>query len=252
MVIEYFRPKSIEEALNLLELPNRVPLSGGTYLSRRKPISSDLVDLQCLGLDQIIYSDQGIELGATVTLQKVLLAQIFPSSFRRTIELEAPLNIRNSASIGGLIANCDGRSSIATSFLAMNAKITLEPGHVSISLNEFLKSRFKGFHKHLITSIKLQNFMDFSFQYIARTKFDRPIICAAISLLANGNKLLAIGGFGERPILVNDGSIDIDLQSASRDACMNADDEWASRDYRSAMAKILTKRCLDQLETKPS
>jgi CO/xanthine dehydrogenase FAD-binding subunit len=247
MGIEYLRPKSIEEALELLELPNKVPLSGGTQLSRRKPISNDMVDLQGLGLDKIIKSDQGIELGATVTLQNLLNAKVFPKSFRRTIELEAPINIRNSASIGGLIVNCDGRSSIVTSFLSMNAIITLEPKHESIRLYEFLKLRFKKFHKYLITSIKLQKTRDFSFQYIARSKFDRPIICAAISLLANGNKLLAIGGFEEHPILVNDGSPDIDLPSAARNASKNSDDEWASKEYRSAMAEILTKRCLDQL-----
>jgi CO/xanthine dehydrogenase FAD-binding subunit len=247
----YFRPKSIEEALNLLELPNKVPLSGGTLLSRKRPISSDMVDLQDLGLDQINKNDQGIELGGMVILQNMLIAQVFPKAFQRPVELEAPINIRNSASVGGLIATCDGRSSIVTSFLAMNALITLEPGHEQIGLYDFLKFRFNKPHKSLITSIRLQNIKDFSFQYISRTKFDRPIICVAFSILANGNKLLAIGGFGEHPILVSDGSTNPDLPSAARNAFNKAEDEWASAEYRSAMAEILTNRCLDQLKTLP-
>jgi len=246
MGIEYFRPKSLKEAINLLEMPNKIPLAGGTFLAVKKPNTNDLVDLQDLGLDKLLVTEQSIEIGATLKLQQLHNSQIFPESFRTAIKLEIPNNIRNSASIGGLIIKCDGRSSIGTSLLAMDTTVILEPGHGMIPLNDFLLIKHINKKKQLITSIKLRPLNFFTFQYVARSKFDRPIVSVAMSVFANGSTWLALGGFGEQPYLVCNMKISDNLPLIARDAYSHAEDEWATAEYRSAMVELLTKRCLSQ------
>jgi CO/xanthine dehydrogenase FAD-binding subunit len=53
MIIEYFRPQSLEETLLLLSRPYpvTVPLGGGVKLSRRIDEQIAVVDLQRLGLN---------------------------------------------------------------------------------------------------------------------------------------------------------------------------------------------------------
>jgi len=247
MGIAYFRPKTLEDALNLLRLPNKVPLAGGTYLTSNKSNTNDLVDLQDLDLNVLAKKEHGIEIGAMVRLQQLLDSTIFPDAFQNAVKLEIPINLRNSASMAGLIIKCDGRSPIATSLLAMDSSIILEPGHESVSLSDFLTSRRYKLHNHLITSIKLQSINFFSFQYVARTKFDRPIVCVALSKFLNGGTWLAIGGFGDHPILLCKEDNLNSLPLTARNAVCSADDEWASSDYRSAIVEILTERCLAQL-----
>ncbi len=71
MIIEYIRPKTIKEAVNLIsrDAPTTIPMGGGTSLKRRA-IQRDfsVVDLQALNLDQIDIDDTWIELGAMTTL----------------------------------------------------------------------------------------------------------------------------------------------------------------------------------------
>ncbi|MDH4345658.1 MAG: FAD binding domain-containing protein, partial [Thermoleophilia bacterium] len=68
----YARPRSLEEALEVLARDGAVPLGGGTDLAGQvdRGIRSPevLVDLQAVGLDGIIERSGGVEIGAAVTL----------------------------------------------------------------------------------------------------------------------------------------------------------------------------------------
>lgn len=251
MGIQYFRPRSLKEALDLLALPNTIPLAGGTHLTQAGTFSNDLVDLQNLGLDQIKIDEEEIEIGATAKLQDLMLSPTFPPSFLTALQLEAPINIRNSASVGGLIKTCEGRSPIVTCLLSMKATVQIQPGSESIDLIEYLKLRNHRFNKHLVTSINIQRTKGFSFEYISRTKFDNPIICSAVSVIENGSTFAALGGYGDHPIVIFNGNHQEKLPLEARNAFSNAQDEWASAEYRSSMAEVLVKRCLMQLATLP-
>lgn len=76
----YARPSSVDEALALLAEDGAVPLGGGTDLAgqvdrglRRPHV---LVDLQAAGLDAIVDRDEGVEIGAAVTLAALLDAPV--------------------------------------------------------------------------------------------------------------------------------------------------------------------------------
>jgi len=46
MITTYHRPKTLDEALTLLTQPNRIPLGGGTLLSKPTADSVEVVELQ--------------------------------------------------------------------------------------------------------------------------------------------------------------------------------------------------------------
>lgn len=246
---KYYRPQSLIEALRLLNTPKTIPLAGGTFINSNFRGQYNLIDLQSVGLEKIIIRNKKIEVGSTAKLQQLFLSETLPDPLRIAIQLEAPLNVRNSASIGGLLRTCDGRSPVATSLLALDAKIILEPNHEELLMANFFATRSNFPQGSLITAIILPIEQFFSFAHVARTPLDRPVVCAALSTWANGRTRLALGGFGNQPILVADGQILDDFAAAARSAYSDAEDDWASAEYRSEMAGVLSNKCLTQINS---
>jgi putative selenate reductase FAD-binding subunit len=252
MITTYHRPQTLDEALTLLTQPNTVPLGGGTLLSRPTLDPVQVVDLQFLGLNTIARkgndpstrSGQRLELGATLTLQALLESEHCPETLKPAIKLEAPINIRNSATVAGTLFSSDGRSPFATALLSLDAKLTIENRQSSIiNLGEFLPLRPRG----LITSITLPLNAKFAFEFVSRTPADKPIICAALTQWSSDRTRLALGGYGKSPILAMDGTEADGLETAARNAYHEANDEWASAEYRMDVAAVLAKRCLESL-----
>ena len=71
MIKAYFRPKTIQEAVDLLSSPDQkmVPLGGGTILSQNRDHEVAVVDLQECGLDRIAAHGSLLRIGATATLR---------------------------------------------------------------------------------------------------------------------------------------------------------------------------------------
>jgi CO/xanthine dehydrogenase FAD-binding subunit len=259
--------------LTLLTQPNTVPLGGGTLLSRPtpfdpaqgKPDPVQVVDLQLLGLNSLNKKGGDLELGATLTLQTLLESEHCPEALKPAIKLEAPINIRNSATIAGTLVTSDGRSPFATALLALDAKIELksidkqelanmeaesrEPEHdiATLGLGEFLPMRSDHLQGTLITSITLPLNTKFAFEFVSRTPADKPIICAALTQWNSGRTRLVLGGYGKSPMLAMDGTEAEGLDAAARNAYHEANDEWASAEYRMDVAAVLAKRCLESM-----
>jgi len=262
MITAYHRPKTLDEALTLLTQPNILPLGGGTLLSHASssPSATDaveVVDLQSLGLDFIkksgnnpsTGSGQRLDMGATVTLQGLLENEHCPDALKSALKLEAPLNLRNAATVAGTLVSCDGRSTFATVMLALDAKIeqtTLDNSKTESRLSnigEFLPLRPRG----LITSITIPLNAKLAFDYVSRTPADKPIVCAALVQWNSGRTRLALGGHGKSPILAMDGTEPEGIKAAARNAFHEATDEWASAGYRMDVAATLARRCLDEM-----
>jgi CO/xanthine dehydrogenase FAD-binding subunit len=246
MITTYHRPQSLDEALTLLTQPNRIPLGGGTLLSKPMAESVEVVDLQALGLDSITKNGNNLELGATVTLQQLLESTHCPEALKSAIKLEAPLNIRNSATVAGTLVACDGRSTFATVLLTLDAKIEIryssDDSRVS-NIGEFLPLRPRG----LITSITIPLTVKLAFDYVSRTPADKPIVCAAVAQWNSGRTRLAVGGYGRVPVLAMDGTESEGIETAARNAFHEAADDYGSAEYRMDIAATLTKRCLESL-----
>jgi CO/xanthine dehydrogenase FAD-binding subunit len=241
MITNYHRPLTLDDALTLLAHPNTIPLGGGTLLSQATNSSTQVVDLQSLGLDTLTQTGNDLNIGATCTLQSLLEAEFCPAGLKIAIKLEAPINIRNSATIAGTLVSSDGRSPFATSLLALDAKITMVNDKPTvINVGDFLILRPQG----LITSITIPLNTKFTFEFVSKTPTDKPLVAAALSQWNSGRTRLSLGGYGKNPLLAMDGTEAEGLDAAARNAYHEASDNWASAEYRMDVAAILARRCL--------
>jgi CO/xanthine dehydrogenase FAD-binding subunit len=245
MITEYFRPTTIEEALALIARPDVLPMGGGTLLTRSSARSFAGVDLQALALDKIHKAGEKLEIGATVTLQLLLESPHAPKALTTALQLEAPLNLRNQGTLAGILVAGDGRSPLATVLLALDAQVLFAGDAKKVSLGELLPMRSTLLARRLIIRIDIPLNARLSFETVARTPSDRPIVCAALARWPSGRTRLALGGWGSAPLLAMDGSEPGGVEDAARNAYSEASDEWATAAYRSDIAAVLAKRCLE-------
>ncbi len=244
MITDYFRPQTLEEALQLLTRPATYPIGGGTRLNQPHKEDFAVVDLQALGLNKIHKMGNNLEIGATATLQQLLESPHAPPALIQAIRQEAALNIRNAATVAGRLVASDGRSAFATAMLALDAKLTVIRGQTSvISLTEYWALHPQG----LITLIAIPLNAKLAYEQVARTPADLPIVGAALAQWASGRTRLALGGFGKTPLLAMDGTEPGGIDSAAKNAFHEARDEWASAEYRMDVAATLAKRCLESV-----
>jgi len=254
MITTYHRPRTLDEALTLLTQPNTLPLGGGTFLSRPQADSVEVVDLQALGFDTVKKNGNNLEVGATATLQQLMENENCPDALKQALKLEAPLNIRNAATVAGTIVASDGRSTFVTALLALDAKLTIvNPKSEIVNLGDYLPLRPRG----LITSIVIPLNVKIAFEFVSRTPADKPIVCAALAQWNSGRTRLALGGYGKSPLLAMDGGPHPSpspsgrgtegegVEAAARNAYHEAKDDWASAEYRQDVAATLAKRCLE-------
>jgi CO/xanthine dehydrogenase FAD-binding subunit len=246
MITEYLRPGTLEEAIKLLDrkAPLTLPLGGGSVLSKSHANSIAVVDLQSLGLNQILISGEKIEIGATATLSEI---ETTIDDLKKVIRLQAGKNQRNSGTLVGLANVADGRSPLLTYLLALDAQLVWEPGNKTISLADWLPQRGTWHEAKLITKVLLPR-VDVVFDSVARTPKDLPLVAVAVARWASGRMRVAIGGFGPLPLLVFDGNDLSYIARAVDDVLTNAEDMWATADYRRTVGKVLTDRLVSEIK----
>ena len=257
MIRAYHRPQTLDEALQLIARsePRTFPLGGGTVLTQPRPDPIEVVDLQALALNTIHQKGNELEIGATATLETLLESEYVTGVLKETIRREAPLNIRNMATVAGTIVACDGRSPFVSALLALDAKLTVLDGkpakksaakEPAPNIGELLPLR-EQLRGKLITIITIPLQVKFAYEAVARTPADKPIVSAALAQWPSGRTRLVIGGFSASPSLAMDGTESEGLETAARNACHEATDEWASAEYRQDAAATLAKRCADKI-----
>jgi CO/xanthine dehydrogenase FAD-binding subunit len=251
MIIEYHRPTTLQEALELLERsePVSLPLAGGSALNRPDGLLVAAVDLQALGLNTYQLRGNTIEMGATLTLQALAGAEMTSPVLKAVILYEATHNLRQVATVAGTLVAADGRSPFAAALLALDAELTLQPGDETTGLGDLLPLRRERLPHRLITRVSVPANARLAYEYVARTPADRPIVCVAAAQWPSGRTRLAVGGFGLAPRLAFDGTESQGAPLAARDACSQAQDAWASAEYRQEVAHVLAQRCISSLET---
>jgi CO/xanthine dehydrogenase FAD-binding subunit len=252
MIIEYHRPETLTDALQLLarsDPPTR-PLGGGSVLSQERKQDYAVVDLQRLGLNKIETEGQLLIIGATVTLQDLMLSDVFPeamgSALRDSLLHEASVNIRRVATMAGSLVSCDGRSPFVTALLALDPRMVWAASADQLPLGDFLPLRDQFGKNRLITGVKVPVNVQLSFSMVARSPMDRPVVCAAVATWPSGRTRVTLGGFGSAPILAMDGPESGGAVVAAREAYRFAGDDWASAAYRMEIAAKLVQRMLDR------
>ncbi len=250
--IRYYRPTSIEEAVELLDAG--VPLGGGTELTPRRRWLDAVIDLRELGLDSLEVSVDRISAGSGVRLQQLVDTEGIPTALCLAAMQQEGWNLRNMATLGGVCMAANGRSPLLCTLLTLDAQLTLEPGQDVWSLGRFLEERSATSFKRLITHIQLAQPSELIYEQVARAPADLPIVCASLSRLSSaGGKgdgvRVVLGGFGQRPIRVPDAERALreardanGAAEAARIAYRDAGDAWASSEYRSDVAGALVRR----------
>lgn len=252
MITAYHRPISLEEAFKLVSQPGTCPMGGGTMLNQNTKQDFEVVDLQDLGLDKVLISGNNIKVGAAVKLQSLFDSTGVPGALKTTIGIEKTLNLRNMSTVAGSIITGDGRSPLLNMLLALDAELLIYPNNEHIKLGDFLPLRDQHSCSKLITEILIPRNIKSAFEYVARTPSDKPIICASLAWWQTGRIRLVIGGWGNSPSIATDSSLQPSenitfIQQAAQNAAHDAADEWAGKEYRKEVARILAMRCVENI-----
>jgi CO/xanthine dehydrogenase FAD-binding subunit len=252
MIIEYYRPDKLVDALALLNRddPRTLVLGGGLYINEviKEPIA--VVDVQGLGLAKIEKKGKELTIGAAVTLQSLLISGLIPSALEKAITHQETYNRRQIATLAGTIMAANGRSPVPATFLAMDAELDLVGGNEKKDtdrLGDFLPLRQEKQAGKLITRVRIPVDVIASYHYVARSPADLPIVAAAVAVWPSGRTRAILLGYGDQPVMVFDGPDQDGAAIAARDAYSDASDQWAGAEYRSNAAGVLVKRCLQEI-----
>jgi CO/xanthine dehydrogenase FAD-binding subunit len=254
--MKYYRPGSVEEALELLQ--GGIPLAGGTVLTPRRYSLEGVVDIRDLGLSGITLEGGWIAIGAGAVIQDLFSMQDrLPSSVIRACRLEANLNLRNMMTFGGMLSSSDARSPLLTMLVALDAHIDIEPGERHLPVRDFLEFRSREQEAFLITGLGFLNPQGASYEQVSRSPGDFPLVCAAGSMHPEGEGRtyrVALGGFGDEPVRMEwspVGAAAADLLGEAtawaETAYAQAGDPFASAEYRAEIAGVLARRVLQEV-----
>jgi CO/xanthine dehydrogenase FAD-binding subunit len=239
-----FQPGSATEAAALIARTDQklVPLAGGSKLiadleTRTRRDIDGLVDLSRTSLNHvdIVHQDEGeyVRVGATATLSQVTeheaAGTLADGLLRRTAAYEGPINLRNAATIGGVVASAEPDSEFYAALLALNATIVLHDGTQEHTVRlEELQS-----NAGLITAVLVPTAAARAgTARVARTPADRPIVAAIAVRAGQGpgaGERIALCGVSPRPVLLG--------------TELNPPDDFkGSAAYRRAMAEIVIER----------
>lgn len=249
MITEYHRPETLEQALKLIrrKQPETRPLGGGTVLSAPSAAPVAVVDLEALKLNKISRKGNSLHIGAAATLQALLETEGIPAALVAAVRHEAAYTMRQVATVAGSLVAADGRSPFALVMLALDAQLEMQPGDRTLGYGDLLAMRAEKLSGKLITKIVISGQATLSYQYVARTPADLPIVSLAMARWPSGRTRLAVGGFGAAPALAMDGKDSGGVDAAIQNAFSQAGDQWASVEYRLEAARAFAQRAQAEL-----
>ena len=252
IITEYHRPENLEELFTLVsrKSPRTIVLGGGLYINEiiKEPIA--VADLQNLGMTTIQKKGKNLQFGAAVTLQALVDSELIPAALKKSIKHQETYNRRQVATLAGTLVVANGRSAIGGVFLALDADLVFartKDKTEKIRLGDFLPIREDKLAGRVIMDISIPADVRVSYQYVARSPADLPIVGAAVTQWPSGRTRAVLIGYGDQPVMVLDGPEADGIVEAAKDAYSDAGDQWAGADYRSDTAGILVKRCLEEI-----
>jgi carbon-monoxide dehydrogenase medium subunit len=262
---EILRPSTFTEAMRLLRRPNvkTAILAGGTTLvSQARRDVQALVDLRNLKLAYLKREGNTLRVGATTTLQDIAESPDIPPVLAQAAHASAPINVRNVATIGGMLASAGFGAPLPVVLLALDAVLVIySPEARQSPIAAFLAYRERLLRDGaLITEIGIPlTDACMTFDKVSRTPSDAPIVCAAAKLRLDGSTArdvrVAVGGVGPIPVrlaraeqtLEGKPLTEVLIAQAAEAAAKEVNppnDFLASAEYRREMVKVLVKRML--------
>ncbi|QTA37204.1 FAD binding domain-containing protein [Thermosipho ferrireducens] len=257
IIKEYVKPKSIEEAYNILVSREKAEIIGGAAFVRLSNKTINVgIDLYDAGLDFIREDNDYIEIGSMVTISQFednqALSQLFNGFLKKISETILSYQMRNIITVGGTLYPKYGFSDLITGLLVLNTEVKLYKSGI-LNLETFLKDKPR--IKDILESIKIKKEpIKTSFKYIRNSEYDFSILNVAVSI-KNVNVKIAVGSrpgvatlaYDAMGFLNENGISRENIEKAAEIASTEinfADDMKASADYRREVCKVLVKRAL--------
>jgi carbon-monoxide dehydrogenase medium subunit len=272
----YRRAESLDEALSLLaELEDARPLAGGHSLlpimKVRLATPATLVDIGRLpGLDEIGRENGALRVGALATHASVGDSDIVRAACPVLAETAAEIGdpqVRNRGTIGGSVAHADPGADYPTVLKALGATITVagRDGTREIEADDFFTGVFTTAlgPGELVTSVSVP--VTQAGSGAVYTKHRHPasgyaVVGIAAVVTVDGGKWssarITIGGVAETPVNADAASEALVGAATSADTIAAAAekaaeglpaviaDAYASAEYRTHLARVLTRRTL--------
>jgi aerobic carbon-monoxide dehydrogenase medium subunit len=258
------KPQTLEGAAQLLGEEGTYPLYGGVALQRNpRPEVAAAVDLAHLGLDFVRDSDNSLRLGTMLTLEQVRQAcderraeSPKLGAVADVLAREQPETLRNTMTLGDLLAERDSHSMALTLFLALGAVLKRFDLDMHFTTAAWLATR-RDVSRYLIGQLRIPRRparTAITIEQVGRTPADAPIV-GAVALVEVYNDsqpahtILALCGVDSAPVRQPDaarvmddrGDIDAALDRLVLDP---PGDHWGSSEYRAEMARVLSRRAL--------
>lgn len=269
----YFRPRTLAEALKLAEQPGAIPLAGGGLaLGSLEPPYQTIIDVQDVPeMRRVEHHANGATFGAAVSLETVLEWSGLPAAFQRALTRAIPLNLRDNISIGESLRlwQTPILREWITTLLAHDAGVESASADGEITWNNLIEllasQQIGGTFATALNLPALRQGHTLGAAFVARTPADAPIVNAAAFIYVDGRRVesefVFVGGASEPPImqvsletLVGNPLDEANIASAVKAVAPQVDpvgDYLGSAEYRREMARVVVQRalleCMEQL-----
>lgn len=192
---DYVRASSVEEAYTLMVKDKKhVIKGGGAWLKLTLKSAKKLISLDELNLDQIVVTEEAIEIGSMTTLREIETNEDINNFYEGILSLACHnimgLNVRNIATIGGSVMGRLAFSDLYPALLAMDTTLVFYKSG-EISLEEFLKN--PRMERDILIALRIPKKHGYGFyKKVAITALDFAIVNLAITY-QNGLWRIAVG-----------------------------------------------------------
>jgi carbon-monoxide dehydrogenase medium subunit len=277
---EYLAPKTLEEALALLDKhkDRAKVIAGGTdFLPKMKSWEATpqyLIGLKNVpGLDYIEHSNtKGLRFGALATLHSIEVSPIIQEGFGVLAQAARSIGsaqIRNVGTVAGNLCMAVPSADTAPALIVLGAKLKLVSlkGERIVPVEEFFAGPFQTVlgKAELLTEIQVPNLLPCSggvyLKYTLRRAMDLAIVGVAAMIISDNGTCrevkIALGAVAPAPFratkaeavlnqkVAKDELIEETAQVASEEA-RPISDIRASAEYRREIVRVLTRRAVKQ------
>jgi CO/xanthine dehydrogenase FAD-binding subunit len=191
----YFRPNSLQDALNVLADTRATVLAGGTDVFPSlgdRPLSGPVLDISGLAeIRGIEFTPEQIVFGARTTWTEVIAARL-PRGFdglKAAAREVGSVQIQNAGTIAGNLCNASPAADGVATLLALDAEITLTSRSNSrvLPLSEFILGNRKTARRpeELLTSIRVPRRVENALSAFLKLGARRYLVISIVMVAAN-------------------------------------------------------------------